>query len=61
MSLFSYTKTREHDMKLESDKFKAKNIPFGSMEFDCSWVEDPPLSIEFKNYLEILIGKNKVL
>lgn len=59
MSLSSYTKKREHDIKLESDKFKAKSMPFHGMEFDCgsSWMEDPPLSIEFKNYLEILMEK----
>lgn len=62
VSLFSHTRTREHDIKLDSNKFKAKNMPFCSMEFGCgsSWMEDPPLSIEFKNYLEILMEKNKV-
>lgn len=55
----SHTKTREHDIKLESDKSKAKNIPFHGEEFGCgsSRMEDLPLSIEFKNYLEILVGK----
>lgn len=52
MSLFSCTRAREHD----SNKFKAKNMPFCSMELGCgsSWMEDHPLSIEFKNYLEIV-------
>lgn len=59
VSLFSHIRTREHDINLESNKFKAKNMPFCSMEFGCgsSWMEDPPLSIEFKKYLEILVGK----
>lgn len=57
--LFSHTKTREHDIKLESDKVKVKNILFRTMEFDygSSWMEDPPLNIEFENYLEILMEK----
>lgn len=31
-------------------------MPFCSMELGCgsSWMEDHPLSIEFKNYLEIV-------
>lgn len=34
-------------------------MPFCSMEFGCgsSCMDDPPLSIEFKNYLEILMEK----
>lgn len=62
MSLFAHIKTREHDIKLKSDKFKAKNMPFHSLEFGCGsfWMEDLPLTIEFKNYLEILT-EEKVL
>lgn len=56
MPLYRY---QNETIKLESDTFKAKNMPLHSMEFGCgsSWMEDPSLSIEFKNCLEILVER----